>query len=125
MKHLAFLIIISVSLLTTSCYKHWHYDFEEIEYGFESEIHAYSKELVLMKTNDEISNIHLNGSVELSCGNVEITLIQPNDEIVFYKSISGNVQLELNEIFPAQKGYWKLKYESNEGKGFINLHLNQ
>lgn len=120
-----FYFILAVStFLSFSCTNHWNYGFEDIKYGFESEIHEYSKEFILMKVNDNEPDIQLKGSVELYDGSVEITLIRPDGNIVFEENITESTKLEVNKTFSAQKGYWKLSYESDEGEGFINLHLN-
>jgi len=125
MKNTLYLLLVLVTVFSTSCEKHWNYDFEEIQYGFESEIHEYSKELILMKVTDNIPDIRLKGNIELYDGSVKITLIRPDGNTVFEEIITENTKSEVNQSFPAQKGCWKLRYESNKGKGFINLHMNQ
>ena len=121
-----FYFILAVSaFLTFSCTKRWDYDFEDLKYGFNSEIHPYSNEFILMKVNDNTTEVKLKGKVEISCGSIEIEVIQPDGTIVFEKEMTENVGTELNKTFRAQKGYWKLKYESNGSQGFIDLYLNQ
>lgn len=78
-----------------------------------------------MKVNDNTTEIKLKGMVEVSCGSIEIQVIQPDGTIVFEKKLTKNANIELNKPFPSHKGYWKLKYKSNGGEGFIDLHLKQ
>ena len=125
MKNISYLLLVLVTFSTASCEKHWNYDFEEIEYGFNSEIHETSEELVIMKVNDTRAIIRLKGNIELYNGKVEITLVRPDGNTVFEESITESTEIEVNKTFPAQKGYWKLSYKSTNGMGFINLHMNQ
>ena len=125
MKNTLYLLLVLVTFFTTSCEKHWNYDFEEIEYGFNSEIHKSSKELVIMKVNATTASIRLKGNIELYDGKVEITLVHPDGNTVFEESITESTEIEVNKTFPAHKGYWKLSYKSIDGMGFINLHMNQ
>lgn len=124
MKNTIFLLAVS-TLLTVSCTKYWNYDVEEIEYGFNTEFHDYSKEFILMDVNNDNAVIQLKGNVELYNGSIEIEVIQPDGTAVFEKIMDNKSKLELEKVFPAQRGYWKLKYQSSNGKGFINLHLKQ
>lgn len=123
MKNLAYLMFVFFSLSAASCYNHWHYDFKEIKFGFESEIHEYSEELILMRVTDSRSPIRLNGSIELYKGSVKVTLLNPEGSIVYESSFSESTETIVSETFSAQTGYWKLKYESQKGKGFIDLFL--
>ena len=125
MKNISYLLLALVAFFTTSCEKHWNFDFEEIEYGFNTEIHESSKELIIMKVNDATASIRLKGNIELYNGKVEITLVNPDGNTVFEESITGKTEIEVNKTFAAHKGYWKLSYKSIDGMGFINLHLNQ
>lgn len=124
MKKLPYFLLAMGTLFLFSCTEHWKYDLEDINYGFKSEIHEYSKEFILMKVKDQSTDIQLHGSIELHCGSVEIKVVSPEGNTIFKYRLTDRTQIELNETFPAQKGYWKLKYESDEGRGFINLQMN-
>jgi hypothetical protein len=78
-----------------------------------------------MRVNDYASDIQLKGNLELRAGSVEIKVIQPNGRIVFKKVVTDNMIIELDKTFAAEIGYWRLKYRSINGEGYINLHLNQ
>jgi len=118
MKRISALFLAAFIVLFSSCEKE-----PFINFGFDSKVDKNSNGLVIAHISDNDERIHLTGLVSLLEGEVMITLTNPIDEAVYSNTITAPIELEINERFEPKKGYWKLKYKSNNGIGTIDLHL--
>jgi len=97
----------------------------EIRYGFDCQYFEDSKGLSIMAVNKDVKSIYLYGSVEIEEGEVYVELINPKGDTAYDFTLNNRDKLEVNKTFKAEPGYWKLKYKSYDGRGNINLHINQ
>lgn len=97
----------------------------QITFGFDSPINKNSDGLVIAYISHNVKNVHLSGLIRLREGEVEVYLLNPNGIEVYSKTILAPSELNINETFEAEPGYWKLKYKSNEGLGEIDVHLHK
>lgn len=56
-------------------------------------------------------------------GGVEVQLINPGNEPLFFSLFELVGMNQISEIVQAGKGIWKLKYTSINGTGTIDLHI--
>jgi len=119
MKRASTFIYMTIIVLMISCEKGPY-----INFGFDSTINRNSNGLVIADISDNVEKIYLNGFIRLEEGEVELNLVNPNGVAIFSKTLVAPIEFEINEPFDATKGYWKLKYKSNEGIGEIDLHLH-
>jgi len=118
MKIFDLFIAIAFLFLNTSCEKE-----TIINMGFDDSISKNSRGLVIADFTHFDDNIYLTGVISLSDGEVEVTLTAPGDEVLYSELLVAPGQLNINEVFDASPGYWKLKYKSIEGTGSIDLHM--
>jgi hypothetical protein len=118
MKRTQLLIFTIVLLLFTSCKKDPH-----INIGFDSDIDKNSSGMVIAHVSQLIERIYLTGKFSLLEGEVTINLINPDGVTVYSKTIIAPLDVQINEMFEAKKGNWKLKYQSYDGIGAIDLHI--
>jgi len=96
-----------------------------INYGFNSPVDKNSSGLAIADIPKTMDLIYLNGCVWLSEGEIEVTLVNPKGVTLFTRTISAPNEFLINETFNSTPGYWKLKYESVEGVGSIDLHIHR
>lgn len=108
-----------ILLLAGSCQKE-----PIIRFGFDCDFEKNSQGITIMNVGSNAKSITLTGEVALDEGEVMIELENPTGEIVFSGHLVSPIAIEVNEIYQAVSGNWKLKYKSLEGIGTINLHLN-
>lgn len=118
MKKINIIICLIFIVLLVSCKKE-----PSINFGFDSPINKNSDGLIIADISHNVQNFCLNGFISIAEGEVELNLINPNGVAVYSKTIVGPIELNIDEIFEAKPGYWKLKYFSREGVGEIDLHL--
>jgi hypothetical protein len=95
-----------------------------IHFGFDSPVNKDSKGMVVVDISHTWDRIYLCGSISLSEGEVEVILMDPNGVAVFSKTLVAPDELHVNKSFEATRGYWKLKYTSRSGEGYIDLHVS-
>lgn len=113
-------MMMLVFVLITSCEQE-----PVISYGFNSPITENSRGLAVADISKTIDLIYLNGYIRLNEGEVELSLTNPKGATLFTRKVTGPGELIINETFTASPGYWKLKYNSIEGIGNIDLHINR
>ena len=119
MKHLIRIVFVLISLLISAC------ETEGLkQVGFNSAIQKNSHGLTILYVNSESSILVLKGNIELTQGEVCVELENPENEIVFSKTINSTDIVAIHESFQSHKGYWKLRYKSIDGDGNITLHLS-
>lgn len=112
--------LIGISLiLMSSCERH-----PAIRFGFDSQFDKNSNGLSIMAVNRAASSVYLFGNVEIDEGEIEVELIDPDGIAAYTIKLHDQENLQVNKTFTASPGFWKLKYKSYDGTGFINLHLN-
>jgi len=114
------LIIITLIMVTfASCE-----DEPYIHFGFDSPVTRDSKGTVVVDISQSYERIFLSGYISLSEGEVEVILMNPNGVALFSKTLVAPDELHVNKSFEATRGYWKLKYTSRSGEGYIDLHIS-
>lgn len=108
-----------IILLASSCQKEPFNRF-----GFDCDFEKNSQGLTIMNVSSSAKSINLKGEVAMEVGEVLVELENPTGEIVFNGHLVSPIALDVNEIYQAVSGNWKLKYKSLGGIGSINLHLN-
>ncbi len=117
MKKLASTVIILI-LLFTGCKKE-----PLIPIGFDSPIDQNAEGQVTVRVLQMIETIELTGRLHLYEGEVLVQLMNPEGESVYSNKLTAPVDLQINELFEARQGIWKLKYQSFDGLGTINLRI--
>ena len=106
-------------LLSISCTKEF-----PSRFGFNCPIEKNSSGLTIMAVSKSVDFIHLEGYISLQEGEVELTLTDPDGVLVFEKHLESRETFQLQEIFKATPGFWKLKYKSRQGFGSMDIHMN-
>lgn len=65
-------------------------------------------------------NLGFDSTINKNSNGLAIAHISHNDERIYLTGI-----ISLMETFDARSGYWELKYQSYNGIGTIDLHLNK
>lgn len=113
-------MMMLVFVLITSCEQE-----PVISYGFNSPITENSRGLAVADISKTIDLIYLNGYIHLIEGEVEVSLVNPKGATLYTRRVVAPAEFIINETFNASPGYWKLKYNSIEGVGNIDLHINR
>jgi len=116
-KNILPLLVICL-LLSVSCRKD-----NSLRFGFYCPIEKNSSGLSLMAVNRSADFIRLNGSISLQEGEANFTLTDPQGVVVLAKRVKSGECLQINEIFDATHGIWKLEYKSRQGIGLMDLHM--
>jgi len=119
MKKIILPSIVICLLLFISCAKEY-----PSRFGFYCPIEKNSSGLTIMAVSNSVDFIHLEGYVSVQEGEVELTLANPDGVLVFEKHLQSGENLQLQEIFVATPGIWKLKYKSLQGFGSMDIHMN-
>jgi len=115
-----YLIFISAFMLIISaCEKKL-----DLNFGFNSEIKKDSHGLVVMDVTRNTNSVYLFGKITLDEGSVRLELVRPEGTNAYAKTFEAPAIIDINEVFPSESGYWSLKYRSENGKGNINLYIN-
>jgi hypothetical protein len=93
-------------------------------FGFDSPVNKDSKGMVVVDVSQSYERIFLSGYIRLSEGEVEVILMNPTGVAVFSKTLVAPDELHVDRSFEATRGYWKLKYTSRSGEGYIDLHIS-
>jgi len=112
--------LIGISLILMNSCERDH----SIRLGFDSQFDKNSNGLSIMVVNRAASSVYLYGNVEINEGEIEVELTDPDGFAVYTVKLRNQENLQVNKTFAASPGFWKLKYKSYDGTGFINLHLN-
>ena len=118
MKTLLLSLATLLVLLTSSCEKD-----QPVSYGFSCPVDNHSKGLTVMAVNSHTESVFLEGIISVQSGALEIFLYNPQGEVVYTNCIIAPDQLNIREVFPAQPGFWKLKYISTQGIGSLDLQM--
>lgn len=108
-----------ILLLASSCQKG-----PEIRFGFDSEFSKDSHGLTIMSVNNSYQTVSLDGKVYINEGEIQVELINPEGVKEYSAQILGPKTIDISEAYTGIKGYWKLKYQSVNGTGSIDLHMN-
>lgn len=95
-----------------------------INFGFNAEIDKNGTGLVIADIDRVTEKIALTGTVTVSEGSVKVWLTDPDDTEIYSATVAAGEAIFIDELFTAKSGYWKLRYESYEGVGSIDLHIN-
>lgn len=113
------LIFIAIGLVfLCSCEKQSY-----ISYGFNTEITKNSTGLSMFNVSGYDNDFCMVGSVKLSEGAVVVQLIDPDGEFVHLDTVRAPETFSVNRYVNSKKGYWKLRYESIDAVGEIDLHV--
>ena len=112
--------LIGISLILMNSCERDH----SIRFGFDSPFSKNSKGLSIMAIDRAARSVYLYGILEIEEGEIEVELINGNGLVVNTIKLNDQEKLQVNKMFKAVPGFWKLKYKSKEGKGIIKLHLS-
>jgi len=118
MKTLLLPLFTILIMLNTSCEKD-----QPLQYGFSCPVDNHSKGLTVMAVDSRAESVFLEGIISVQSGALEIFLYNPQGEVVYTNCIIAPDQLNIREVFPAQPGFWKLKYISTQGIGSLDLQM--
>ena len=105
-------------LLLLSCEKDPY-----INFGFDCGFDKNSSGLVIADFSRSENTVYLTGIISVTEGELEVNLSGPNNVLVYSHTLTAPIEVQINEIYDAHPGYWKLKYKSRGGAGTIDLHL--
>lgn len=91
--------------------------------GFDSPIEKESSGLTILHVGGSVLSLSLEGRIEVTNGEVLLELTGPNGATEYTEIIQAGQEKLISSSFQAKKGFWKLKYKSNQGLGTIDLHL--
>ncbi|MDD3743162.1 MAG: hypothetical protein PHX54_06015 [Lentimicrobiaceae bacterium] len=94
-----------------------------MNFGFDCSFDKNSSGLVVADFSGSDNHVYLTGFIRVSEGQMEVNLSDPDGEPVYSRILVAPVEVHINEIYDARPGYWKLKYKSRGGTGYIDLHL--
>ena len=92
-------------------------------HGFNSEITDNSTGLNVFHVDQYVDEIYMVGSVKLSQGAVVIQLINPDGDYIHLDTVNAPENFSVDRYFNSTSGYWKLRYESIDAEGEIDLHV--
>lgn len=121
MKKTIFTILIACIALLNAC-KHDQENYSRT--GFDSEYGKTSDGLTIMAVGQNITTIFLKGNIYVEAGSVKVLLADPDSNNVYLETFNAPCDTIINTCFSSTPGCWKLKYESIEGNGKINLHIS-
>lgn len=113
------LIISIITLSLSSCEK-----YRLTRVGFDGNFEEPSKGLTILDVSRNATTLFLDGFVEVETGTVDVELLDPDGSLRFEKTIHADSTHQIFEQFQAKKGYWKLRYKSNDATGYIRLHMD-
>lgn len=116
-KYILICIVIGLVFLN-SCEKHSY-----VSFGFKSEITKNSTGLDVFHVSRYVDDIYMVGSVQLSEGSVVVQLIDPDGDFAHLDTVRAPESFSVNRYYNSKSGYWKLKYESIDAVGEIDLHV--
>ena len=117
MKKIIFSFLVICLLLSISCTKEF-----TSRFGFNCPIEKNSSGLTIMAVSNSVDFIHLEGYISVQEGEVELTLTDPEGVLVFTKHLESGENLQLQEIFEATPGIWKLKYKGSQGLSIMAVN---
>lgn len=115
-QFITFLLLTLLSLM--SCEKDPYLNF-----GFDCGFDKNSSGLVIADFSRSENTVYLTGIISVSEGQLEVNLSGPDGAPVYSRTLIAPIEVQINEIYDACPGYWKLKYKSRGGAGTIDLHL--
>jgi hypothetical protein len=118
MKHAAILIAIFSLLCLSACEKS-----ELSRTGFNTAIRPGGSGQASLKVSSKARTVHLEGTLTLSEGQIELELSDPEGTSVYFQTISAPANLDLHESYPAKAGDWTLRYQSQGGVGTMDVHV--
>jgi hypothetical protein len=77
-----------------------------------------------MHVGYKTKSVYLDGNVTLLKGEIKIEFCNPLNEVVYEHRIYTPGVTRMDEIIPVGPGIWKLKYQSINGEGSIDLHAS-
>jgi len=118
MKKYILILLAAGLVFLSSCEKHSY-----VSFGFKSDITKNSTGLDVFHVSRYVDNIYMVGSVRLTEGSVVVQLIDPDGEFVHLDTVRAPETVTVNRYYNSKNGYWKLRYESIEAVGEIDLHV--
>lgn len=77
-----------------------------------------------MHVGCKTQSVYLDGNTAMLKGELKIEFCNPLNEVVYEHRIYTPGVTRMNEIIPVTPGIWKLKYQSINGAGAIDLHVS-
>ena len=113
------LILLFATVIFTSCCPD-----SITNVGFRSDFGYDSVGLTMMSVPNEGVLLRLNGTINVETGGVEVKLINPHGELAYFCTMENPGMVQIDEIYRGIPGIWRLQYNSIDGKGHIDLHVN-
>lgn len=114
--------VILISILTLSLSSCEKYRLKRV--GFDGNFEEPSKGITILDVSRNANTLYLDGFVEVETGTVDVELRDPDGNLKYEKTIHADSTQQIFEQFQAEKGYWKLRYTSNDATGYIRLHMD-
>ena len=119
MKHLPLYLTSLALILLCYCEQELHF-----VTGFDSPIEKNSSGLIMVHLAEDAKSLVLEGSISVFEGEVEVTLLDPEDRVAFRSTFQASKRLPVYEALNIVPGFWTLSYKSLGGRGSISLHLH-
>jgi hypothetical protein len=91
--------------------------------GFDTLIEPTSHGSVTLDVNKEEKTLLLTGTITVSTGNVALHVTSPQGDTAYTDTIGAVRTAHIDQTFDAIEGAWSLSYQSLQGTGALNVHL--
>lgn len=95
----------------------------EFRAGFETSFDPGSTGQSTLVIDDETDQLFLNGDIQVNEGALIISLTDPDQLAVIQDTIVAPADTTFSQNLAVSPGTWVLSYQSLNGSGTINLHL--
>lgn len=96
----------------------------ELSVGFDSGFDPGGYGTTILSIDNALDKVYLEGMVKTDSGSVTVQLLYPSGSMAWHSTLSGQNEIQVNEMFDSSPGDWVLKYESTDGAGTIKLNLH-
>jgi hypothetical protein len=93
--------------------------------GFDTDLTEESRGITIIHISQWDDAIKLQGEVFLDEGTLELEFLNPDGELVYTINASASEEISVDEIYPAEVGFWKLRYSSPDAKGYLRMHMTK
>lgn len=91
--------------------------------GFDTDIQETSKGKSILEVDASAGSLVLEGEVKLDRGSVRIVFLNPSGRVVYDQTLLAPIDVRLNHSLNSESGEWLLQYESDGGKGHLDVHV--
>jgi hypothetical protein len=99
------------------------YEIEKI--GFDTDLTEEGRGVTLIHISQWDDAIKLQGEVFVEEGSLELELLNPDGELVYTVNTTAPQEINVDEIYPAEAGFWKLRFSSPNAQGYLRMHMTK